>query len=272
MAEETGSAPAGNPSFDWSATLGQSYEAHKPMIEAKRWSDPAAVLTSYGELEKMVGRDKIAIPGKDASPEEYRKIYTALGMPSDPNGYEFQAPSDFEHYDKNFVDGWYKNAAHKAGLTPAQARALHDEYVSQTRQAVSAIQEQTSKEDKEAEQALRTKWGSDYDKNVGLAQAAVKEFGFNALALTELEHVIQQVSGSPTLLEMFATIGEKMGTASLVTGAVSSNSPQGALSEIEKLKGDKEFSAAYLNREHPGHDEAVRRMRSLNARAFPDAG
>lgn len=268
MAEENGSVSAGNPAFDWSATLGQSYEAHKPMIEAKRWADPAAVMTSYSELEKMVGRDKFAIPGKDASPEEYRKIYTALGMPADPKGYEFQAPSDFEEYDKGFVDNWFRGAAHKAGLTPAQARALHDDYVTQSRQAHAALAEKSNKENGELDQALRTKWGGDYDKNVGVAQAAVKQFGFNAVDLDKLE----KITGSAGLLEMFATIGEKMGTASLVTGAIANNSPQGALSEIDKLKGDKEFSEAYLNREHPGHEEAVRRMKALNARAFPDAG
>lgn len=268
MAEENGSVPAGNPSFDWKATLGQNYEAHKPMIEAKRWSDPAAVLTSYGELEKMVGRDKIAIPGKDATPEDYRKIYSALGMPSDPKGYEFQVPSDFEEYDKTFVDGWFRGAAHKAGLTPAQARSLHDDYVAQSRQAHIALAEKSNKEGADLDQALRTKWGADYDKNINIAQAAVKQFGFSAVDLDKLE----KITGSSALLEMFATIGEKMGTASLVTGTVTSNSPQGALSEIEKLKGDKDFSAAYLNREHPGHAEALRRMAALNARAFPDAG
>lgn len=263
MAEETGSAPAGNPSFDWKATLGESFDKHAPMLQAKGWDKkgPDAILTGYSELEKMSGRDKAALI-------EYERNKP----PSDPNGYEFQAPADFEEYDKEFVNSWYRGAAHKAGLSTSQAKALHDAYVEQTRQAYSALKDQTSKEDKEADQALRAKWGGDYEKNMGLARAAVKEFGFNALALTELEHVIQQVSGSPTLLEMFATIGEKMGTASLVTGDATNNSTQGALSEIEKLKGDKDFSAAYLNREHPGHDEAVRRMRSLNAQAFPDAG
>lgn len=268
MAEENGSVPAGNPSFDWSATLGQNYEAHKPLIETKKWSDPGAVLTSYSELEKMVGRDKFAVPGKDASPEEYRKIYSALGMPADPKGYNFEAPSDFEHYDRNFVDNWFRGAAHKAGLTPSQAKALHDEYVSHSRQAVTALAENSGKEDKDLDQALRTKWGGDYDKNISIAQAAVKQFGFSAVDLDKLE----KITGSPALLEMFATIGEKMGTASIVNGSVSNNSPQGAMSEIEKLKGDKEFSEAYLNREHPGHAEALRRMAALNARAFPDAG
>lgn len=268
MADDNGSVPAGNPSFDWSATLGQNYEAHKPLIETKKWSDPGAVLTSYSELEKMVGRDKFAIPGKDASPEEYRKIYSALGMPSDPKGYEFQAPSDFEEYDQAFVDSWFRGAAHKAGLTPAQARTLHDDYVTQSRQAHAALAEKSNKEGTDLDQALRTKWGADYDKNINIAQAAVKQFGFSAIDLDKLE----KITGSPALMEMFATIGEKMGTASIVNGSVSNNSPQGALSEIEKLKADKEFSESYLNREHPGHEEAVRRMKALNARAFPDAG
>ena len=153
-------------------------------------------------------------------------------------------------------------------MTPAQARSLHDDYVAQSRQAHIALAEKSNKEGADLDQALRTKWGADYDKNINIAQAAVKQFGFSAVDLDKLE----KITGSSALLEMFATIGEKMGTASLVTGTVTSNSPQGALSEIEKLKGDKDFSAAYLNREHPGHAEALRRMAALNARAFPDAG
>lgn len=259
MADDNGSVPAGNPSFDWSATLGQNYEAHKPMIEGKKWADPGAVLTSYSELEKSFTRDRATL-------SDYEKKFGKV--PTDAKEYTFDAPSDFEQYDQGFVDNWFRSAALKAGMTGPQAKALHDEFVAHSRQAYAGQLEKSSQEDKALDQGLRAKWGADYDKNVSVAREAVKQFGTNALILDKLEDIV----GSPALIELFATIGEKMGTASLVTGAAPDGSPNGAIGEINKIKNDEEFKAAWLNRDHPKHEEAKRRSGSLHAQAFPDAG
>lgn len=46
---------------------------------------------------------------------------------------------------------------------------------------------------------------------------------------------------------------------------------EAARGEMRRLEGDHEFRRAYIDRGHPGHGEAVRRMTELAERANPFA-
>ena len=122
MAEENGSYLRATRHSIGLQRSGKIMEAHKPLIETKKWSDPGAVLTSYSELEKMVGQDKFVNSGKDATPEDYRKIYSPyLVCHPTLKAMSFRLLQIFEEYDKTFVDIGFVVRMHKAGLTPAQA-------------------------------------------------------------------------------------------------------------------------------------------------------
>src|SRR5688572_23977637 len=53
------------------------------------------LIKGYRGAEKTLGvpADQILrLPGKDAKPEDWRGVYTKLGLPEKPEGYEIKAP------------------------------------------------------------------------------------------------------------------------------------------------------------------------------------
>ncbi len=115
------SAPA-----DWKAGLSEELQrdpsiAHIPDVET--------MAKSYVNAQRMVGADKIAIPGNHGTDEEWDQVYTKLGRPDAPEGYELEMNNVPDGMDANpELVGWFQNTAHKVGLTPKQAQTLADEY------------------------------------------------------------------------------------------------------------------------------------------------
>lgn len=126
-------------------------------LQTKGIADAAALAKSAREAEKMLG-DRIKVPGKDATPEERDAFFSKLGRPEKPEGYEFAAPKDMPEglpYDGERA-GKLKEAAHKIGLTPEQAKAMHDLYVQDQIETFGALGEH-----KKGEMAAKAKAETD---------------------------------------------------------------------------------------------------------------
>ena len=66
-----------------------------------------ALAKSYVNAQSMIGADKVAIPGKHATDEDWGEVYRRLGRPDTPEGYELvnEVPEGVEAND-NILD-WF---------------------------------------------------------------------------------------------------------------------------------------------------------------------
>ena len=258
--------PAAQPAFDWRQVLGESYGRHERLLQAKGWKGPADVLKSYAGLESMIGTEKVALPGKSAPPEAWDAVWNRLGRPESPEGYAFAAPAEGTPYAEETAQK-FRQAAHAAGLTAKQAAALHDWWLGEATAGQAATLEQGARAEGELARKLETAWGSDKEARLDAARRAARHFGLGEQQLARLE----SVAGDFRLLEGLAAIGAQLGEDSLV-GRQTAMATQGqAEAEIRRLRADPDFRRAYVERSHPGHDEAVRRMSELAERANPFA-
>lgn len=283
MSDIQGSADAGNPtatattpattSYDWKASLGDAYDKHAPLLQSKGWDkkNPEAVLTGYNELEKLVGPNKVTIPGKDAKPEDWRKFYSAAGIPENADGYGLKAPEGFQGYDPEFAK-WYANTAHELGIPTALTQALHDKWVKLSQDNYGARAIAAEDEEKKLDQELRTEWGADYDKKSKLAETAAKTLAQEAGFDLDTSNKLGEVLLGKGLMKFFAHLGEKMGTDTLIGKGTDTftGGPEWAKGELARVKADPDFTKALLDRNHPGHAEADRRHKDLNNRAYPN--
>jgi len=103
---------------DWKESLPEDLKNDPSLLTVK---DVPGLAKSYIHAQKMIGADKIALPGKNASEEEWDAVYNRLGKPEEAKAYE----EDFgdlpipEENVKNF-----KDAAHKLGLNQTQFKGL----------------------------------------------------------------------------------------------------------------------------------------------------
>lgn len=265
-------APTGT-GFDWKGTLGESYAEHEAVLAKHGWNGPADVVKAYAGLEKLVtspeaslrlGGDRLAIPGADAKPEEWANVWAKLGRPDKPDGYGLAKPEGFDGYDEGNAT-WFKDAAHKAGLTGSQAKALHDEWVSRAKSGAEETAASRARSDQAMEQDLRKEWGERYDARIEGGRRAVKALGLDGDTLAQLENSL----GGASLMKLMGRIGERIGEDSLV-----GDKPQGGTSvraQIAALESDPEYRKALMDSSHRGHGEAMAKRAKLFAEAYPES-
>lgn len=261
-------APA---AYDWGAVLGDQRATYEPLIQAKGWRTPAEALTGYANLEKLVGVAKVALPPKDAKPEEWEAFYGQIGRPDKPDAYDLKRPDAIPEPVYNVeLERDFRAAAHKAGLTAQQAASLHQWWTgnvaSQQQRAQAGGGAAT---DQQIEVELRKEFGAAYDQRIELAKRAARQFGAEPEVLDALEAKV----GGAALIKMFARIGVATAEDTLAGDGPRgfTRTPADALAALERLKLDTDFSQALLNPRHPAHDDAVRRRDDMFRLAYPGA-
>ena len=70
---------------DWRTSIPEEIRGHKSLEHIQ---DVGALAKSYVNAQSMIGADKVAIPGKHATDEDWGEVYRRLGRPDTPDGYE----------------------------------------------------------------------------------------------------------------------------------------------------------------------------------------
>ena len=81
----------------------------------------------YVHAQRMVGADKIALPNKHATEDDWNQFYGKLGRPDSPEAYEINYQPPVEGYEATNLPG-FQDAAFRAGLNSDQAQLLLDWY------------------------------------------------------------------------------------------------------------------------------------------------
>jgi hypothetical protein len=222
----------------------------------------AKVLPMYRGAEQKLGvpADQVLrLPGKDAKPEEWRAVYSKLGTPDKPEGYEIQAPEgDSGEFLKTAV-GWF----HEIGLPKGMAQALTGkwgEYVAAAQEA--EIGKWNARFDTEVAE-LKTTWGQDYDKHLDLSNRVLKAAGFSP----DQQKAIEQALGPKAFRQAFAKFGSMVGEHRFVGGEGEKGfgmSPEGARERIKALQADKAWQTKYLNGDADAKAEFTRLQQIAN--------
>lgn len=226
---------------------------------------------SYLHAQKMIGGDKVVVPGKDATPDDWGRVYDRLGRPENADGYEIPEnllPEGVE-FDPALTKQ-YLQKFHESGLSTKQAQqilAAHGE-------VVKGLLDQQSLDAKiardDGEKELRKDWGRQYETNMELARRAIRDFGDSGLESRFTQDVLMS---DPAVTKLLAKVGEHLrGDIGVGVGSSqpSAMTPQSAMEEINRLMLDKDFMSARSNQASPGHLAAKEKWRKLHEYAYPD--
>lgn len=259
---QTTAAPAPAANANWFDGFGDDLKGY---VQNKGWKDPAAVVDSYRNAEKLLGvpADQVLkLPKSDAPPEAWNDMWAKLGRPEDPSGYGFKAP---EGGDPSFSE-WAGKTFHELGMPKAMAEQLaakYDEFGAAMQQ--QAQEAQAAKVESEAA-ALKLKWGAAHDQNTRMAAQAAQNMGLDADTIDALESSM----GFAKVMELFHNLGSKMGESDFVSNGSNAGfgalSPEAARSKIAELKADKEWTNRYLSGDRAAREE----MSKLHKWAYPE--
>jgi hypothetical protein len=268
---------AGAAVADWREGLDPSIREHPSLKDLKT---PQDVAKSYVNVQHLIGKEKIPIPGKDTDPmddikgKDWNIVYDRLGRPSDPKAYEIpkvKSPEGFPAVAPERIDQ-FKTLAHKIGLLPHQVKALyawqHGEAINMHQQGTQAREQSMQ----QSETALRKEYGKAYDANISGAKGVITKFGgkevFAALESSGL-------GNDPHMIKFFVNLSKQFGEDGKVFNGEAQRgsilSPDEAKVEIDKIKSDRQ--GAYWNDgkkfTDAEHKAMVRKVADLYEMAHP---
>lgn len=247
----------------------------RDLMTMKAYKNPHELALAYHSLNKMQNGagDVIALPPKDATPDQVNAFYAKLGRPDAPDKYEIKIP-DGVQVDPELLT-WGKTLSHKLGLNPTQAQTLVDEWNTMigARGAKATEAEQVTNAAEMT--ALEGKWkagGKDLtaEKTAGLA--ALKSLGPDAAAVVEK---VEAAIGTAPVVELLALIGARTKEGTLGPGGGGNNDPlspenmskEQANAAITALYADANFMSVYNDPKHPAHKLNVDKMLALQMKA-----
>lgn len=253
-------------SGDWRDAIPEEVRGHRSL---EHINDVGALAKSYVHAQSMIGADKIAIPGKSATPEDWREVYSKLGAPQDAEGYELthNLPEGVET-DTEMMD-WFKGAAYEAGLTPMQAQALADQWNSLAAEGTQMQETEYANFVQNVESELRKEYGQAFDDKLALGNGVIEQFGSPELLEVQLADGTL-LGDNPDVIRLMASIGtfmqERLGEDTLegvkTDGAMTPDQARDKLSELTAQ------GSPYWDQRHPEHhwyiNEALKFREMMN--------
>lgn len=247
VVEQTQAAPEQTGS--WLDGLEEEYKSN-PLIN--KWESLNDFAKTHLNAQKLIGADKIAIPGKAATDEEWQSVYQRLGAPEDPQQYSLERADVFD--EKTFET--FRNTAYEIGLSNKQAEKISNYFENQVREGQEVLAQRAEEARFNGEQELRQEFGQNFEKKLTQAQAAAR----TVIGDTEIFDKIQLADGRklgdhPAIIRTFSRMAEMLGEDGLVgepTEVVMSSQDAQKLIE-EHMQPNTPFTVAG----HPGHDAAV---------------
>ena len=240
---------------DWRAALSDELRADKSLENIK---DVPSLAKSYIHAQKLVGADKIPVPNKHATEDDWNAVYEKLGRPQSADGYKFNLPED-QKVDEQGLKV-FADHAHKLGLLPNQAEGMVKFYNQMKASEIAAADSTATAGRQKAIDELQTEWGQAYNQKLTAANNVVSEVfpkGFMSMNLEDGT----KLGDHPAVIKAFATLADKMGEDNITqsSGPVF-QTPQ----QIEKDIGELTMpGSAYWDKNHPNHKAAVEEVQAL---------
>lgn len=245
-----------------------------PTIGQYRTLDDLA--KSHIAAQKMVGNPDafVKVPGEEATDEERAAFFNRIGRPEDADGYKFADPEDLPEGAPQPSDEFlkaFKEQAHAAGVTSPQAQQLYEWFRKSEAASHQQLAEQRDNAKAEAENALKQEWGSAFSHKLQAAEGVLGEL---PASLAE-KLKATGLNNDPDVVRMLAEVADARGEDVDPRRGEGGNGPMTpgqAQAEMQRLKGDDAFAKAWIDKQHPGHQDALAKMQRLAGLAYPDEG
>lgn len=258
-----GGAAAPASGTDWIATLPSEL---KSVVETKAWKTPADAISSYVNVEGLIGKQRLALPDKDKTGAVDWSGWTGwndLGRPGKPEDYAFK-DADGVTADPA-MDKWFRGVAHKHGLNGWQAQEFRTAWNTLMTGMQRETHEKAVAAAAQAEATLKQEFGEKYPGTLDLINRLAAQFGGKDLVAefekTGLGRSAPMFRFLAKLAAPFAEDGTETGSRHF-GGRMTKGEAQAAL---DAMMGDAQQMAALTTADHPEHAVLTeRRQRFLD--------
>jgi len=213
---------------------------------------------SYLHAQKLVGADKIPVPNKHATEEDWNEVFKRLGAPDTPDGYKYNIKD--QELDQTQVKEFNK-AAHQLGLLPKQAEGLIKFYNEMNGNVAASQEEAAAQAQLATETELKKEFGPQFGKRLDQAKKlAVNSLGSEFLENTYLKDG-SRLGDNIKVIKAFSELADKLSEDEIIKG---DGSEYMTAKDIEKEINElTQEGSAYWSKTHPNHQKAVQEVLKL---------
>jgi hypothetical protein len=224
-----------------------------------------AAVQAHQNAAKLIGHppDKLARIPEANDEAGWKGFYEKIGTPTDPKAYVFDnlKKADGTALDAATTD-FYRAQAVALHLTPAAAQQMvQADLKQQAGVAAAALADKTATMETERA-ALMKNWGPNAEANLFVVRQTAAALGVTPEAISALEKM--EGVGYAKVMEMFRTIGGKMGEDTFVRSTAPSG---GVMSQDQAASRKQELMSdtAWVQRYSDGGKTELREMMALQA-------
>ena len=234
-------------------------EAYKEEKSLQNFSNMDDFVKSYLHSQKLVGSEKINVPNKYATDEDWKDVYKKLGTPDNADGYKYDLPEEHK-IDEDTLKNFSEEAV-KLGLLPHQANGIMKYYNDVINKGSDEQQAQMKIAQEESVKELRKEYGATFDRQIQSA----KNLAHSTLGKDFINNTILQdgsrLGDNPQVIKAFVSLANKLSEDTMVKG---DQVPYLTVPEINKqIAALQQPGSAYWDKRNPGHADAVEEVAAL---------
>ena len=253
----------GDTPVSWKSSISEEFR-NDPNIE--KFTEIDALAKSYINATRMIGQDKVAVPNKNSTEDQWNEVYSKLGRPESADKYALNIESEAVVMDEGAIKS-FAEQSHKLGLNNTQAQGILEFYKNNMESSAQQATVNTETAQAQAETELRAEWGKEFDSQVSKASALAKA-NMNPEILDLQMQDGTRIGDHPEIIKGFAKIAGMLSEDKLVsTESESVNSIKDLQSEITAITNDT--TGPYWNNKHPDHAKMVQQVYTLREMSQP---
>ena len=248
-------AEVSNQEINFKDLIPESFREEKSLNNFNNMED---FVKSYLHAQKLVGADKIPVPNKHSTDEDWNEVFKRLGAPDTPDGYKYNFKD--QEIDENSIKE-FNQTAHRLGLLPRQAEALIKFYNEMNVNQAQSLEEQAAQAQMNTEMQLKKEFGPQYAKRLDQAKRlAINSFGEDFLNNTILKDG-SRLGDNLTVIKAFSDLADKLSEDPIIQG---DGSQYMTAKDIEKeITELTQEGSPYWNKTHPNHLKSVNEVLKL---------
>lgn len=221
---------------------------------------------SYIHAQRAIGKERIPVPDKHATPDDWKGVFHKLGVPEKLDDYKLNLEG--MEIDEAILKK-VSQVAHEKGILPWQLESVIKGFNEIATEMSTQQANDYKAKHEEAISSLKKEWGAEFDNQVKRANVAMRHLLPDAKDQQAL--VDAGLGSNPALLKALAKASLMMKEDEFVShgeGRLAGVTPAAALEKARAIQSD--MSHPYRNPEHPNHKAAQDEVKKLYQIAYPE--
>ena len=189
--------------------------------------------------QRMVGKEKVVLPGEDASDEELNIFYDQIGRPKTVDDYAYKKPDgvpDTERSDERMAE--IRKFAHENGYTQRQFNRLMKNDDARILDDLTNAEATAIRQTDEAEQELKDLWGMAYEERIHIVNRFINETTEDG---EERDAFIKEFGRNPTFVKWAASVGKKLVESDVLIAELTEKAPKEAQAELDEWHASDDY-------------------------------